>query len=512
LTPLVEIELKFQIEPARLETLRRAVAGTAARAQTVRLQARYFDTPDDRLAAAGLALRLRREGRGRWVQTLKGRGDGLLRRLEHEVMLPTAAPVAIDLSRHAGTQAAAAMREALGADGQCALVERFATEISRTRRVVRARGAAGETAAIELAYDLGRISAQGPDGPVQRAVAEVEFELLEGSPKVLLTLASRWVRRHGLWLDVRSKAERGQALAAGAPLAPVWAQAPLIARRMAPSRALAAMVQAALAQALPNMAAVAEAREAGPEHLHQLRVGLRRLRTALREFSHGAAGALGFEAAQRGALEPVLTTLGDLRDRDVVAQTLSPARAAARAAGLPLTAGPEPCAVGLTVLDTAVLRERGFNLSLLALIGLTLATQPDGHGRPLIEVAQRRLMRLHKRVAADGADFAALDDAARHALRKRVKRLRYSVEFVAPLFAAKDVARYLDLLKPAQESLGDLNDVAVSEAACRAAMVRDSGDAFVLGWLCARREALVASAAARLQAVAAAPRFWKSRK
>ncbi|MBC7938411.1 MAG: CYTH domain-containing protein [Chitinophagaceae bacterium] len=80
-----ETELKFQVPPPRRAALRRAVATSTA--QTTRLQAVYADTADHRLAAAGLALRLRKEGT-RWVQTLKGRGDGLMQRLEHEVPLP----------------------------------------------------------------------------------------------------------------------------------------------------------------------------------------------------------------------------------------------------------------------------------------------------------------------------------------------------------------------------------------------------------------------------------------
>ena len=41
------------------------------------------------------------------------------------------------------------------------------------------------------------------------------MELCAGAPEALLVLARRWVQRHGLWLDVRSKAERGVLLAAG---------------------------------------------------------------------------------------------------------------------------------------------------------------------------------------------------------------------------------------------------------------------------------------------------------
>ncbi len=131
---LREIELKLRVPAAAVQPVRNAVDTAAARTQ--RLQARYFDTPDRRLAAAGIALRLRKEGT-QWVQTLKSRGDGLMARGEHEVAVGRArvAP-ALDPTRHAGTAAGAALLRALG-DDPTALVETFATDIRRTRRSVR---------------------------------------------------------------------------------------------------------------------------------------------------------------------------------------------------------------------------------------------------------------------------------------------------------------------------------------------------------------------------------------
>ena len=111
-----EIELKFQVPAARRALVQRAVATRSA--TRVSLRARYFDTADARLAQAGLALRVRKEGR-RWVQTLKGAGDGIWQRLEHEVALHAPArrvPVA-DPALHDGTPAGDALRQALG-DGR----------------------------------------------------------------------------------------------------------------------------------------------------------------------------------------------------------------------------------------------------------------------------------------------------------------------------------------------------------------------------------------------------------
>ena len=80
---MAEVELKFQLLPERRRALEQALrAGRDVR--RMHLRALYFDTPRCDLAAAGLALRRRREGRVS-VQAVKGAGDGPISRLEHEV-------------------------------------------------------------------------------------------------------------------------------------------------------------------------------------------------------------------------------------------------------------------------------------------------------------------------------------------------------------------------------------------------------------------------------------------
>jgi len=200
---MTETELKFQIPPAMRPLVHRAVA--TGRARVTPLQAVYVDTADRRLAAAGLALRLRREG-PRWVQTLKGRGDGLMVRMEHEVPLPArgSLPPVLDAARHAGTAVGDRLLGLL-ADGT-PLLAVYTTQIRRTHRVLRV-GAAR----VELAHDRGLIAAAGRTLPVE----ELEFELKAGPPAALAQVAAQWVQRFGLWWDVRTKSERGHRLAAG---------------------------------------------------------------------------------------------------------------------------------------------------------------------------------------------------------------------------------------------------------------------------------------------------------
>lgn len=224
---MTETELKFQI-PNQVRTLvRRAVA--TARARATPLQAVYVDTADRRLALAGMALRLRREG-PRWVQTLKGRGDGLMARLEHEVPLAERgrAVPALKPERHAGTAVGDRLL-ALLAD-QAPLVAVYTTDIRRTHRVLRV-GAAR----IELAHDRGHIAAGGRTLPVE----ELEFELLAGAPTALTQVANDWVQRFGLWWDVRTKSERGHRLAAGLASCPAVTDVPALLQALANGAELA---------------------------------------------------------------------------------------------------------------------------------------------------------------------------------------------------------------------------------------------------------------------------------
>lgn len=130
-------------------------------------------------------------------------------------------------------------------------------------------------------------------------------------------------------------------------------------------------------------------------------------------------------------------------------------------------------------------------------------------GEPIGAFLAPRLDRWHRQVRRDAARFDTLDDAARHRLRKRVKRLRYGVEFARGLLGGKKATAYLRALAALQERLGELNDAGVAAAALQAAPADDPALAFALGWLAARREALVAACAPALAGFLAAKRPWR---
>jgi CHAD domain-containing protein len=331
------------------------------------------------------------------------------------------------------------------------------------------------------------------------------------------------VRRHGLWLDVRSKAERGDRLARDLDIGPVVKAGAgvQLERTQSADAALHGVLAHCLAQILPNASQVADGR-CSDEHVHQLRVGLRRLRSALRFFDGWTAPV---DATWAVRLAVLFGQLGVARDRDALAESLLPAL---REAGAPLFELP-PAPAGPT--PTELLRANEATLLLLDLLagqieGQAATAQGPREGQEgaagvldmaspapvaLADAAGARLQRWHRRVVRAAARYAELDDNARHTLRKRVKRLRYAVEFVASLYKAKAVAGYLKRLAPLQDSLGRYNDLCVGLATYRDAVGDDPRAWFAIGWLTARREVLLAESAAALGDFARCKPFWSGR-
>lgn len=501
----VEVELKFQVPPAQRAALRRAVADAAV--QRTRLQAVYADTADHRLAQAGLALRLRKEGR-RWVQTLKGRGDGLLQRLEHEVPVPASAVDARqplpDPARHVGTGAGAngeseagkLLKRALGHPAR-ALRLLYRTDITRLHRRVRHAGGV-----IEIAYDHGRLLAEGRS----EAVDEIEFELVSGPPAALAAFAQQWAQRFDLWWDCRTKSERGMRLALGLstePAAPVRAvplQWPGDDGGCAAAAVGAAALHAALRQALPNAAEIASGSGA-PEHLHQLRVALRRLRTVLRMWAPWLPDAAAAAALDRAWQAP-FAELGRARDVDVRAATLWPKLQAAGAPPMTPPAVQAPADPGACV--------RGPEFTRLLLQSLAMALQPAPPHSDDTAAAARQTLKAAWRHIVRGIDaFATADAAAQHRMRKRLKRFRYLLEALQPLFKPRPTKRLLKAVRRALDALGDLNDLQAAETVFRDRASAEPRAWFAVGWLSAQQGPALVRASAALTPLKHAPRVWR---
>jgi triphosphatase len=329
----------------------------------------------------------------------------------------------------------------------------------------------------------------------RRADATVlRVSLVRGAPLAVIALARRWVVRHGLWFD-------GDAGADGTAL--VRTPRAHLDAAMSVDAATREMVRVCLVQVVGNAGAAASgvAAGSGHEHVHQVRVGIRKLRTVLRELGP----ATGVDPLFGERLGEVFGRLGVVRDREVVLTRWADDLHAAGAPSVDLPAAGDVDAVEL-------LRGREFTELMLDLLeyahGAPASAAVD-EGHDLVAAVVARLDHLHHDVVMHGGRFADLTAAERHRLRRRLKRLRYLVELAAPLFKRKRVSEYLAALTPAQEALGTLNDVAVAQGVYRRLVGEQPHAWFALGWLASRSDDVAHRCAESLAPLTGAKRAWR---
>ena len=245
--------------------------------------------------------------------------------------------------------------------------------------------------------------------------------------------------------------------------------------------------------------------------VHQARVAVRRLRSALSVFKDATACA---EAeALVAALRDAFGRFGSVRDWDVFLAETGPALAAtlpddARIAAL-LDAARQRQAAARAELKAWLLspawRRLGVALAAFAALrpwetgGDDAARIPAGpdssSGTDRADVlrqdatgfARSHLRHARKKLPKAASALETLPPEALHDLRKRCKRLRYAAEFFAPLFPAKPVRKYLKRLGDVQDVLGRINDAAVAgQLMGKLGRGHEFASGAVQGWAAAR--------------------------
>ena len=181
-----------------------------------------------------------------------------------------------------------------------------------------------------------------------------------------------------------------------------------------------------------------------PEYLHQLRVSMRRLRAVLRAFRGVLPGSKRRRLIR--ALRKLSPVLGAARDWDVLlARTHVDARAHARARRAREAA-------------VAAVKSKEFD----RVLEMARALEADQDSEPVKDFAARALERAHRKVMKRAKSVDWSHAAHRHAVRIRVKRLRYTCELFAAAFPGSAARSYISALKALQGVLGALNDLAVA--------------------------------------------------
>lgn len=447
-----EVELKLALPTsARRAFLRHALLASAVSKKPVRqLFNIYFDTADLALRRRGIALRLRRIG-PQWLQTVKCAGEeagGLSSRPEWEGPYDGQAFdfSAVDMPE---------VRKFLEKVQRRGLLQPlFETDFKR-RTWIFEREAGSR---LILAYDEGEIRGGGRTLPL----SELEIEIAQGGTDPLLHLAQDLAHALPVRLDARSKADRGYRLAMGSAVLPVHAiRGAFLTEVDTPRLAFRKLALAGLAHIQGNEEGVLGSDD--PEFVHQMRVALRRLRSAIRafapvlpaDFSHHFLVPMG-ELARK---------LGDARDWDVLlTEILQPVMAAlpgdARlqllAVHLEQEASKARQAARSAVADPAYGRLLLAFLTQLLITDFELSTQ---HETDLRTLAATSLREARRRLRRKAAEAMSMEMSALHAARIAAKRLRYTLEFLGGIGTERGVKKELDSLAAWQAELGHINDM-----------------------------------------------------
>lgn len=512
LPPLIELELKLQVPPraSRRLSAHRLLKG-AARTLKHRLYSVYFDTPRLDLWRQGIALRLRRD-EGRWFQAVKDGGTtlaGLHRRAEDEAEVAGPAP---DFSR-IGNQELAKVFSSVRLRERLRPV--FVTTIARSSRLLEIDS---ETR-VEASIDRGVIRS----GERNERVIELELELKSGAPQHLYEIALKLVKDLPLSIENRSKAERGYALYRDKDPKPVRARPAMLTPELSVGEAFKAVMHANLAHLQANERGMLEGNDL--EYLHQMRVALRRLRSAFDVF--GPVMPEAVVAPVVAELKWLASSLGHARDWDVfVTETLPPIEKEFGAHG-ELRAFTERCrglrrnASARARCAVRSARCRRLMLSLggwLTSQGWLAGADPDRRAAldaPVSGFAAKVLERRYNQVRKRGRRVGGLSAKELHRLRIAVKKFRYATDFFAGLYEGKPTREDLKRLSGLQDILGAINDSATVADLTAHGFDGTGGEhapeakGILLGWSRGRAVTLRRELKGAWKTFRAAGRFWR---
>lgn len=228
------------------------------------------------------------------------------------------------------------------------------------------------------------------------------------------------------------------------------------------------------------------------EPVHQMRVAMRRLRSAIGLFPADEEAAL--LGATKQSLRTVARLLGPARDWDVFCTETGQAVSAAfedEAEIARLMAASEKQRAAHYRSLRAYLEGSDYHRLMIRLAALS---RPSGWERsacgetqlaaisgPLPDFAAGVLGKRLGKLLRAGESIDELEVAALHEVRLLGKRMRYASELFAPLYGRKSALRFIRRLTALQETIGVLNDGAVAAQLMHELGSGGLGRAFAMG-------------------------------
>ena len=449
-----ERELKLEVEPAAVPRITEWLRAHGAKRHNARAtRSIYFDTEDLALHNCGITLRIRHSDH-RYTQTIKraaARTAGFFDRAEWASPVDGFSP-----------DCSAARKTHLKQLADSKLCENLRPAFTvETRRT--AFDLPGESR-MAFTIDRGQVTAQGR----REAFCEIEIESLDGHFERLFRTARALARVAPVQPGVQSKSGRGYALLQESGRI-FRSHDVVLSPKMPAEKAFRLIARECLHQLGANLPGTLEG---APEALHQMRVGLRRLRACISVFS----GMLNDSESTRikDGLRWLGRSLGAARDVDVLIDETLQRDFAIGGGAIPelLLSRLEAERARAHAAVQKALRSARFRRLMLDAVtwiecGAWREKQEKRRTQPVKNHAEAELDRRYRKQHKRAADMKQLSPEDRHQFRIRAKKLRYATEFLGRIFTGHKQARrrsdLLSALKELQDALGSLNDIAVRE-------------------------------------------------
>jgi triphosphatase len=451
-----------------------------------KLVSTYYDTPALAPHRERLSFRVRKQGL-EFVQTVKAEIPAqadVLERKEWEGQIPSKWPV-LDASRTGKRLPDGIRDEELGPV--------FTTTVTRTVIEI----SPDPSTRIEAAIDEGEIRASKGDAVVP--ISEIELELKKGDPRMLFDVALQLLEVAPIRIQTRSKAEGGYRLLERDGLMPQAVRVGSVA--LDPAMSVEVALERIGRRCLTHLLGNEQAALAGePEGIHQMRVAIRRLRSALLALKRPLQKKHYRWASEE--LRWLARTLGPVRNWDIFPACLVRPVTQALTAGLEfgrlIDATEHQRRAALDQAKQAIMSER-YTESMLRLLRWFVThgwrdQQISEHAVVLlariVDAAPDLIERHHRKARKRSKQFEGLTAAQRHRLRIALKNLHYIIEFLGSLFDKGQVRIFAKFLTSLRDDLGHANDVRVAynlmdqfrEATDPDARAINRSGGVVLGW------------------------------
>ena len=471
-----EVELKLSINKVDTKKLYLSpliVNSTLHKPTKNKLISTYFDTPDLKLLDGGITFRIRQKAK-EWIQTIKLAGtanSGLHQRNEWEDSVSACHP---DFTKIKDPRL---IKFFANKKLQATLIPIFRTEITREEWLLTFDN--GDQ--VELSLDSGLLKAK----QFQEPINEIELELKAGHVGRIFDVALSLQKTIPFNIENNSKAKRGYEYFRPTVLRTFKAKLPSLDKNNDANTAFKIIARECISHLESNRDIVLK--EADIEGVHQMRVALRRLRSAFSLFKE----CLNFEESLLILAEVkwLAIKLGKVRDLDVLITETLPIVSKYSNNDKEILAFSKQAIQAKRVvfkeMQEAIISQRYHSLLLTLSSWLESERWLKQHNKAdhfkLLKFSKKSFNKFYKRLMQNKLGFKEMQPEDRHKVRINAKKLRYSMEFFYNLYPSKEIGKFIRKLAKLQDSLGLMNDISVTgvllESICKTSPSAGLGDA-----------------------------------